>query len=89
MALCVLVCRHDRVQGGVREVPELDPPVSGHGGEDCGARRGPRHVVNDVPEINRAQGVEWGRLPLFPQPHRPVGTGWGRMGGRGEGCAGV
>lgn len=73
-ALCVRVRGHDRVEGGVREVPELDTPVPGYRGEDRGARRGPRHVVDHVPEIHRPQGVERGRLPLFPQAHRPIGA---------------
>ena len=57
---------HNRVKGGVRQVPELDTAVPGDGGEDRGTRRGPRHVVNHVPQIHRPQGVERSRLPLFP-----------------------
>lgn len=49
MPLCVGVCGHYRVQGGVRQVPELDSPVPCDGSEDRGACRGPRHVVDHVP----------------------------------------
>lgn len=66
-AVCrVCVSGHDRVEGRLRQVPELHPPVSGHRCEHGGASGRPRDIVYDFPQVYGPQSVQWHRLALFP-----------------------